>query len=479
MYNLRFHVGDVTQTTAKVMYSTLVDSAVAITIGGGLATDSGRTDMHANGDYVATGYFTITGLSAFTKYSFTISQGDESYEGSFWTMPSDQATKFSYIFQTCTNHYERGSLVYKAMRDVMVAYESDAPVVWIADIDDVMYFDSLYVASPSVLTASSGAPQDTGLQSDYTNAYAAWHGHEPSFTNMQDKYFQWTLRNCSRGSMGGDHMVEGNHCRGEVGSTDYKGCNRTLEATAKTVWNAFIGDGNPTNLTAGSLNWGKEIGPIRFAALDEFSFADPYDGLNAAEAKETHPLFGAQQLSDVMTYLDVSSVPVKCMLMSTGFSRAGQPWREWWTDEADDWHATMLIGDNLDGTSGWFYGHVGDNHTLHAQSFHAGTGTGFWTFCSGTTGSSNSVGSKGNVTHQIGTKTGNGRYFRFNNNSDPQGAVRFGAFLHVIVHADEFPVRLECRAIEIGGNEVFRYQLLCESGNDNQWTNARSMRIAV
>lgn len=473
---LRFHVGDVTDSTAKIMYSTLVDADVSLSIDG-IAVDSGRTDVHTNGDYIGTGYFTVTGLSEFRRHTFTISQGAESYPGSFWTMPP-AGQKFSFIMQTCTSYLATASLVFRAMQETIEAYESTAPVVWLADIDDVMYVDSLVVASPLMLTASSGEPQDTGLQSDYANGWAAWHGHEPRFVNMQDPYFQWTLRNVSRGCMGGDHMVAGNHCRGpdSEGGT-WGGCDRTLEATAKTVWNAFIGDGNPTRLTANSLNWGKQIGPIRFAAWDEFSFADPYDFTNAAESRATHPMYGAQQLSDLMGYLDTDVVPIKCALMSTGFSRAGQPWRERWTDEADDWHANMLTGSNLDGTLGWFFGLVGDNHTLHAQSFHAGTGTGFWTFCPGTTGASNSVLSQSNVTHQIGNKTGNARYYRFTSKGDVNGSYRFGAFLHLIVHADESPVRIECRAVEIGGNEVFRYQITAESGNDNQWRNTRRARI--
>jgi hypothetical protein len=477
MYNLRFHVGDVTQTTATVMYSTLVDSAVSLSVSTGVAVDSGRTDIHANGDYIGTGSFSITGLSALTRYTFTISQGAESYSGSFRTMPADQTTAFSLIFQTCTNWYDRGPLVFKAMRDVVEAYQDTAPVVWVADIDDVCYVDSLDVDAPSQLTASSGEPQSSGLQSDYANAWATWHGHEPTFRNFQDPDFQWVLRNVARGSMGGDHMVEGNHCRGEVGSSDYQGCDRTLEATAKTVWDAFIGDGNPTNLTSGTINWTKEIGPVRFATLDEFSNCDPYDGANAAEARATHPLFGATQLSDVMTYLDVDSVPFKCLLMSTGFSRAGQPWAEWWIDEADDWHANALVGDDLDGTSGWFFGLCGDNHAVHAQSFHGGTGTGFWCFYPGTTGASQSVSGEPKNDHSIGTKTGKSRYFRRTSKDEPSGSVRFGAFLHVIVHADETPKRLQCRAVEIGGNVLFDYELTATAGNDNQWVTRKSAKV--
>ncbi len=482
--NLRFHDGDATKTTAYVNYSILVDSAVTLVMEGVDAsqiTDSGRTDQHGGGSYIGTGYFTIIGLTpGLVKYPYTISGAGESYKGCTRTMPADQKTKHSIVLTTCTLYRSNGPTVHRAIRRVVEEYESIAPVCYLHDIDDVMYVDSLQVTSPTVLPASSGVPDITGLASDYAIAWAAWHGHEPTYPTMRKYDFQWVLRNIASGKTGGDHAIEGNHCRGNTSAgNDYDGCDRTLEATAMGVWDAFIGDTNPPMLNTTGWYWGKEIGPVKYSAIDEFYVADPYDGTNANESRTTHPMLGSQQIDDIQTYLDVDTVPFKCMCMSTGFSVAGQPWSEWWYDESTYFHANVLNSTNLNGTDGWFFGLVGDNHTLHAQRLHEGTGTGFWSFCPGTTGSSVPVMGNGNTPVSFGTKTGQTQYFRSASYGTTNDTMQFGAFIHVIVHADETPQRIQVRGIETGGNVVFDYDLDAVSGNDNQFVNRRKMRLAI
>lgn len=469
------------------MYSTLVDSDVTLTISTGSVTDSGRSDRGPAAQYIGTGVFTVTGLSSDSSYPFTISQGDESYTGTIETRPASQTTPWSFIMATCSNYKWRGPSAYSAMKQVIQA--SEHPVKALLHPDDVNYTDTTAPGTtangnydnPQVLPNSTGDPQDTGVGSDYAIGWAVWHGHEPAYAAYQEEAFQWVLRNVPHYMSGGDHAVEGNHCRGQVGNTDYHGCDATLRATALAEWDAFIGDGNPDPLRTGEDYFGFEIGPIRFVFPDELNHADPYDGTNAAESRATHPLFGDTQLTDIMTYLDVDTVPFKCMCMPTGFSKAGQPWADWWSDEAAYWHDTLLTGDNLDGTSGWLFGLVGDNHTLHAMRFDGGTGTGFWAFCPGTTGNSGATlgwMAAGNEP-EIGTKTGHTHYVKSVQQGGANGGIRFGAFLHVIVHADESPQRLEIIAYEIDGSEAYRYQMKAESGNDNQWESLNKMRVAL
>jgi len=481
MTALCFHVGDASQTQCKIAYSTLVDSPVSLTVTGiapANITDSGRTDQHGT-VFIGTGYFTITGLSAFTKYTFMISQGSETYSGSFWTMPSSQNEPYSFIMHTCTYYKDVGPLSFRDMRHVAEEYESTAPVVYLFDIDDVMYTDNLHATNNIDLPNQTNQPQFSGLASDYAVGWAIWHGHESRYQNFQDPDALWTHWNIASGKTGGDHAIEGNHCRGVVGNSDYSGCDRTLEATAIGVWNAFIGDANPQMLGISGTYWGKEIGPVRFAAIDEFSFSDPADGTNFYESRTTHPMLGDQQITDIQNYLDVNTIPFKTMCMSTGFSIAGQPWSELWRDESRYFHANVLNSPNLNGTNGWFFGMVGDNHTLHAQQLSEGTGTGFWSFCPGTTGSSTSVTGSGNSLDEFGTKQGHTAYFRSTDIGKPIGGMQYGAFLHVIVHADETPKRVQVRAIETGGNVVFDYSLTAVSGNDNQWENNWKMRLGL
>lgn len=480
--NLRFHNGYPGQTSIRVMYSTLVDSDVSLSISGGTAVDSGRTDRHADGDYIATGYFEITGLSPFTKYTYTISQGNESYTGSFRTAPSDQKTKYSVLMRTCTNDQFRRPGVWRDMRKVIREYESIAPVVCDFDIDDVAYFDDMYVGNaehgtPLVLTASTGYPQDTGLVKDYANAYAAWHGHEPAYGMYYNDDFQWILRNVASARSGGDHMFEYNHCSGQIGNGDYHGCNRgpladvpNLEENALTVWHAFIGDGNPATLGSGTdLHWGMDLGPVRFILFDRNLTSVPYDG-----ADTTQDCYGATELGEIMAHADQSAVPIKCFLSETGWSRVGQPWREWWTTEADAWAADFLSRDNLNGTDGWTFSFVGDNHTVHVGQLDH-----LWWFCTGTTGGSATINWVNTVAlpPQLGSMTGRIVYYQANLN-DSNRYYNVAAFAHLIVHADETPKRLEMRMIEAGGNEICRYEMTCIPGNNNQWVNSQSRRIS-
>lgn len=481
-YNLRIHVADVTTDTAYIMLSTLDNAnAVTATCSAGSVVVGTITDKHGS-TYIGTGKITITGLLASTKYTYTVTQGSESYSGSFRTKPSTQTEKHSLIFATCTNWRARQPTCYKDIKNTILEYESIAPVVKLMHIDDVCYVDDLEVSSSTTLPSSSGAPQDTGLVSDFAIAWAAWHGHEPQYGMFTEDNFQWVLRNVSHNMSGGDHMTEGNHCRGQIGAGDYHGCNRgagaavaNLEENSIEAWDSFIGDGNPVTLGSGTdMHWGTEIGPVRYVSPDTIKYSVPYDG-----ADTTNDLFGATQLAEIKAYLNVDTVPFKCMMMETGFSRVGQPWREWWTTEADAWHADFSSLDNLNSTDGHFFGLVGDNHTFHAQSFDGGTGAGFWAFCPGTTGNSNVavVANPTSIPPEIGTKTGNARYWRFVNSGGSVGDVQFSGFLHIIVHADESPQRLEVRGIEGGGNEVFNYEMTAVTGNDNQFTNSRSNKI--
>jgi len=493
--NLRFHNGHSTQTTAIVMYSVLVDADVTLTISGGTAVDSGRSERRNSGGVtIYTGSFSITGLSPGNDYSYTISQGAESYEGSVPTLVSSGS--FSKIFCACTNYKYRGPTAYREMRRRIET--SEHPFMGIDHIDDVTYVDTLEAggssngnfSTPSVITGMTGEPEATGLAADYASAWAVFHGHEPAYGPFYESNFQWCLRNTSWRMSGGDHAVANNHRRGISGNSDYTWVDSTHEATALAEWAAFIGDGNPDTLgSAGDLYWGYDIGNVRFAIMDALKTGDPRntdptDGSsapeNSAEAKETHPLFGQTQISNVMTYLDVATPQFKCLMLPTGFSVAGQPWAEWWIDEADDWHATHLVGDNLDGTSGWFFGLIGDNHTLHATFLDSGTGTGFCYFCPGTTGNSGvttiSTGASNGAS--IGTKTGRTRYLKASDAGGTNDDKHLAAFLFVTYHDEAIP-RINVKAIEASGNVAYEYNLTAVSGNDNQFVDTRSVNFSA
>lgn len=484
MNNLRFHVGHATTSTCTVMYSVLADTDVSISIDAA-AVDSGRSERRNSGGItIYTGSFAISGLTANKLYTFTLSQGAESYSGSFRTLP--ESGPFSFIFATCTNYRYRGPSVYRAMRKYIENGKS-APCIGILHCDDICYVDTLSpglgtdgnYASPHVLTGSTGYPENTGLGADYATGWAVWHGHEPAYGSLYDDDYQWCLRNASWRMSGGDHAVANNHRRGQVGASDYTFVNATHEATALAEYAAFIGDGNPPTLgSAGDLYWGFECADLRLAVMDELKTADPVaaGGTNKTDPKETHPFFGVTQINNVMNYLDVANPKFKLLMLPTGYSVAGQPWAEWWQDEADWWHANKLTGDNLDGTSGWFFGLIGDNHTVHATKLDGGAGTGFWYFCPGTTGNSAATAISEGAHNQasIGTKTGSTRYIKAVDAGGANGAVKIESFLYVTVSSGGINVK----CIESCGNVSYEYSLTPAAGNDNQWQDSRSQKFS-
>lgn len=472
-YNLRFHNGDATTTIAKVMYSTLVDAPVTLVTSSGVAVDSGRTDRHGAGDYIGTGYFTISGLSPNADVPYVISQGAESYDGSTRTSVANQTTPFSVVVLTCHDFVDRGVSIYGALKQVVLDYAATFPVIRGFHIDDVTYPDGIKVTNALNLLNSTNYPQLSGLVRDYANAWAVWHGHEPTYSTFQEPDFQWCLRKMVWNMSGGDHMSENNHCRGQIGNPDYNGCNRgpgatvpNLEENSITAWHAFIGDGNPPTLGSGTdLHWGVEIGPIRFASADTIKYGVPFDG-----ADTTQDLHGAAQLAAIRAYLNVPDVPFKTMMLETGYSQVGQPWREWHTTECNAWKAQLDADANMNGTNGWFFGLHGDYHACIAHKYDT-----FWAFDPGTTGTSQAV------SHTTTPLAWSGKRAQFTgvNNGGATGSMRFGAFLHLIVHADETPQRLEIRAVNEAGDEMWRYETDAVPLNANQWRLVTDRDVSV
>lgn len=474
---LRFHNGNTTATTAVVMYSTTLNADVSLSISGGTAVNSGRTNHYGAG-YIATGNFQISGLKPDTDYIYTISQSSESYTGSFRTDPNNQATPFSIVLLTCNYWKWRNVNIYPRLRALAEQYENSYPIQRVLHIDDVTYVDTFDSSYNVELPNISGAEvQQTGLTADYAIAWATWHGHDSGYPVFTDKDFQWCLQNLSWCMSGGDHMFENNHCWGMIGNPDYsnRGCPRdpantlpNLEANALTAWHAFIGNGNPPTLGSGTdLHWGVEIGPVRLALFDRNLYSYPFNGTDT-----TRDAFGATQLAAIRSYLNVSSVPFKCMLMETGWSRTGQPWYEWHTTEASAWKTQFDADVNMNSTSGWSFGMYGDYHCAIVQSFDK-----FWAFCPGTTGTSDSAQRAGPPSLPLAWG-GAERYFWGGDNGSSLGEKRMSALLHLIVHADETPKRLEMRGIDLSGNMLFQYEMSAAPGNDNQWTNARSRRVS-
>lgn len=456
----------VNTTSAKMMVSVLANTAITATISGGSAAVEALSQRIAS-PYLGTAVVTFSGLTAWTDYTYTVTQGSSSISGSFKTLPDNQTTDYAFFVTSCdkpANRVHPSAFTY--MR--AIAEAADPPILFRLNPDDLSYVDT-YILDDSAHSglATSAAPETSGDGEDYAIAWAAEVGLLNAAAGRQFADRLWLNKNIGHCITPGDHAITGNHCRGEEGSGTYGGCDRAgggLEEVALTEWDAFVGDAQHSPLTTAinsyeMNNYAFECGPCRFAMMDLAQTADPLSagGSNEDEAKETHPAYGAQ-LADVNAYLDVNTVPFKFLLLDTGFNKAGQPWKGWWNDESDDWKTnTVDASTDLSGTDGHIIGFFGDSHAQSTFSFDT-----FWAFGCGPVNSTSTLPQTGTVAW-----SGARRMWRGAVTGDSASGLRpNSAFTHVIVHASESPKRIEVRHMDgNNGGIVARYELVLGTAN--------------
>jgi len=452
---VKLRLGNITTSEA---YATLVVTSnlpVSSSVSSyGAYVDIGPHNQRVSQPYLAVIPIVFKGLQPLTLYEYSLAQGGESLFGTFTTLPDNQYVPYSFIVGTCDGPIRRNPMdTFQTIR--RLKQTSTIPVLFMATIDDVHYVDEFSVNDHDTGFVSVGAPQETGRPEDYAIGWAANFGLFPSEGKWQMIDRQWVYRNLPHVCSGGDHMIEGNHCRGRIGDSDYHGCDRSpggLQDVALTEWAAFFGNANPQPLRSGELYWGKDVGPLRMVSTDMQLHCEPYSDF---PSPSDTPMLGSQQISDVMNYLDTSSVPFKLMLHESGFSGAGQPWLEWHQSEAQSWKAQLDTLNNLNGNNGSFFAIYGDVHACHAVSFDS-----FWAFGAGTLGDANSVGHK--LAYQNFGWGGNLEFLWSSIKKVHDSLI--GGFYHVIVHADESPQRIEVNFIHGGtGETLFSKQLLAQS----------------
>ena len=457
---MKLRLGDVTTDKAYALLITTSNEPISGEISGwGSTVSIAPPNQRISAPYLAVARISFDNLRPSTKYSYSISQGAETTFGSFTTLPDSKTAPFSFIVGTCDGPIRRNPTdSFQTIRKLV--QQSSIPVLFMATIDDVHYVDEFEVNDGSGFT-SSGKPQDTGRAEDYALGWAAHFGMFDSEGKWQMVDRQWVYRNLPHICSGGDHMIEGNHCRGKIGADDYHGCDRSpggLEEVAVAEWNLFYGSTNPPPLRAGELYWGKEVGPLKIASSDMQLHCEPYN--DAAGPTDT-PMLGNQQINDIMAYLDDQNMPFKLMFHESGFSQTGQPWLEWHTTEAQMWKAKLDSTPSLNGTSGSFFAIYGDVHACHAVSYDT-----FWAFGAGTLGDANSVG-HGFVNYDFGWG-GNLEFLWSSTNKKADTLI--GGFYHIIVHADRTPQEIEVNFIKGGSGEIMFSRKITYLANNNQFS---------
>ena len=470
-------VGAVDETTAKITFVSKSTVAPTVSCSGGVVVVGTPDDRYnTGGNSIATVLITITGLSGYTDYTYTINQAGDVINGSFKTMP-DKSTPFSYIVISCdhpSNNY--GQNPWKLIRSLMSA---DIPLAAVFHIDDVSYVDKVQVNDADTTILSTGEAQTTGLGTDYAIGWAHYYGlieggtGTGSFgigkTDSPDR--NYVFQNLPSFLSGGDHAVEDNHCRGAlvngVPNTDYHGCDRTgggLEEVAKAEWEAFIGDANATPLRADKWHWGCEIGCMKFALYDYSLYSDPYDSVLNPDPVG----YSAEQIGDINTYLSDSTFDYKCHLMESPPTTYGNPWKNWHPTEADGWKTTFDADDNLNGVDGNSFAVCGDCHALFAVKHDT-----FWYFCTGAFNGTSLVnsaqetpGSIANLnSHWSGQNQFSEHGFSFT------GDRMLGGFWHFTVYPKD---RVEAVCYSATGSKFSPVFTMDYKSTDNQWTKTRA-----
>jgi hypothetical protein len=381
---------------------------------------------------------------------------------------------YGFILSTCDrggelNRHQR--YAFSAVKKVM--QEASEPITTMLHIDDLFYSDSYQVNDSDTGIVSIGKPEDSGLARDYAAVYAAYYGLLPSQPGWDYTDRQWVYRNLSCLASGGDHAIARNHCRGGsvngIKNSDYWGCDRAaggLEEIAKAEWDSFVGQANPDMLRAGKWHWGKVIGSIRFALIDYSLYADPYDQVLNADPVA----FGAEQLGDIRTYMNVDTEPFKCFLFESGIIQHGQPWRDWHPTEADTWKA------EFDGTANYmtagtsFVGY-GDNHSPHVVSLDTS-----WGFCAGMIENSRIVNQNMESDAAYTSLQNWGGQNRWSEHAIAgTGDRAMSGFWHFRVLQSETPKRITAEFKDGGhGKTISPVFTLLEGATNNQWTVSKA-----
>lgn len=408
-------------TTIKVVAHSLSSADVVVTVSGvspvtfssmtGVGTVTplaGKTEA-----FFAEGK-TISGLSAFTTYTYTAVQGANSITGSFTTTPSIN-DDFAFFVGTCDNISSLGGSspgMYEHIRSYMQT-SGNLPVVGLLHLDDhygYMDFNGVDDSAGTGHKITAGDTYAYETATDYNYALGAgaalglYSASGNAFcTDGHDADRVWCMQNLPVWPQKGDHDC-GKNEMGWSTATDGVGLPSTQYDNSLLVWNAILKPLQPPAIDGSNSNaWGATFGPVYIAAMDGITQASG-DGTDYTAAPAD--LFGSTQISSVLSAMNNSS-PFKILGLSNGIRYLNADNPHDYTDGAQnpiELHATeypalftdagSLMGMNAtNGAGGTFFTMHGDYHGLKAQKNERANGTNaewFYSFNVGTlTGATN------------------------------------------------------------------------------------------
>lgn len=448
-------------TSIKVVISSLSSSDVTIIIDG--ISSFVLSSMAAVGDDVpisgTEAFFadstTVTGLSAFTKYTYTAIQDSNSVSGEFYSAPS-ASDDFTIFGVTCDNTLSIGGIAPGMYEHIKTYTESGVlPTVALIHIDDHLGYVDFNGTNDSAgtgnqITIANSFAWEAGTEYDYAVGAAASLG---LYENDSDDFVaagnnsirQWCLLNIPVWPQWGDHDAGFNDIGWSSKPTDNVGIPPGGSATylscftnAESLWGKILEPLAPPKIDgSNSKAWGANLGCLYVASPDAITTgAATTVGTNDA-APDT--IFGNTQIDSLLSALD-NDQPFKVLGLAngiryltgtpphTGNDGAQLPLNLHATEYprlfTDTGNAELSIMENpkTNGQVGTLFTIHGDNHVLKAQINENTDGTLPEQFCSfnmGTlTGSSNhdatAVGPAGatgtNVFYSEGTNIGDNKW---------------------------------------------------------------------
>ena len=417
---------------ASITFTTFNNKPVTFTCSGGSPSVSslkpqgtGIGAVVPGLDHVChTGLATVSGLSAGTKYTWTLAHEGEVIEGSFRTAPDLLNIDYAVLATTCENDAFRVQPTpYAGLRKL---FESYSPTIYLhAHIDDLGYFDSLrlsflsmHAACPETTLTQSDVPQNGEKRYDYDVAWCGWMGMLPAFARQfDDPNRQWCFRNMCHAMQGGDHERYGNAHREVADGPAARGVLQAVDAFANELFTDYIMAASPPKLRAGELYWGMAWPHLRMFSADAFTHARPYnshnvgntfsygagdyavtlDGTEAAPDptideintifSESHPdnaaieeTLGDQQITDIHNYITGAGADEAFKWFLSPISMAGdhQPYSGETPNEFSDLWLPIYQSARCNGTDGHIFCTVGDLHAAFVEDLVAdGTANGF------------------------------------------------------------------------------------------------------
>jgi hypothetical protein len=349
--------GDNTTTSCKLLVATVNDPTsdpVTVTVNGlSYVSGIGLTLTARGTNIVWTGVLDITGLSAFTRYSWTVSQGANSDSGSLMTEPRAY-DDFAFFFAGCDNNTEltnsagtNPATVPGYWQHTKTYYDSGVlPVAGVLFVDDLGYVDALNVddtdnGDGGTGLVSGGNPDTTLDVDDYLIAYCCVLGMTgidaaPLYSDISSSGNQVKLlwgretnrafcrKNLNVFAQWGDHEFD-NDLGWSALITTYPNArfvSAGVDGVGKTAWDAFYGLIQPTSAQSADTvanHWTKSLGPCCLAAMDRVSSSVGSASMSYADPITEVTVYGTNQITDTLTAINTHNKTFTFFGMSTGW----------------------------------------------------------------------------------------------------------------------------------------------------------------